>query len=122
MPQFLKGKPPAWQRRGCFVVWTLAGRRVAEAVTIQLLPDPLRVWPHRGVFASANRLSLLPALTERRLKMGDDAMKLLPALKERANASVKVPTRETAKAMKELDAGKGQQFETPDVLFSDLGI
>lgn len=54
-----------------------------------------------------------------------DAIRLLMlriADEERLPFEVKVPTPATAKAMKELEAGKGQQFETPDALFSDLGI
>ena len=35
---------------------------------------------------------------------------------------VKVPTSATSPAMKELDAGKGQRFETPEPLLSDLDI
>lgn len=54
-----------------------------------------------------------------------DAIRLLMlriADEERLPFEVKVPTPATVKAMKELDAGKGQRFETPDALFADMGI
>ncbi len=54
-----------------------------------------------------------------------DAIRLLMlriADEERLPFEVKVPTPATAKAMKELDAGKGQRFKTPDALFADMGI
>ncbi|MFI0396947.1 type II toxin-antitoxin system RelB/DinJ family antitoxin [Paracoccus jiaweipingae] len=54
-----------------------------------------------------------------------DAIRLLMlriADEQRLPFDVKVPTPATAKAMKELDAGKGERFDTPDALFSDLGI
>lgn len=54
-----------------------------------------------------------------------DAIRLLMlriADEQRLPFDVKVPTTATAKAMKELDAGKGTRFDTPDALFSDLGI
>ena len=35
---------------------------------------------------------------------------------------VKVPSAETVEAMEELDAGKGERFETPEQLFADLDI
>lgn len=41
---------------------------------------------------------------------------------ERLPFEVRVPTPATAKAMKELEYGKGQRFETPDALFADLDI
>jgi DNA-damage-inducible protein J len=54
-----------------------------------------------------------------------DAIRLLMlriADEQRLPFDVRVPTTTTAKAMRELDAGKGERFETPDALFSDLGI
>jgi DNA-damage-inducible protein J len=54
-----------------------------------------------------------------------DAIRILMlriADEERMPFDVMVPTAATAKAMQELDAGKGQKFETPDALFADLGI
>lgn len=54
-----------------------------------------------------------------------DAIRLLMlriADEQRLPFEVKVPTAATAKAMKELDAGKGQRFDSPEALFSDLGI
>ena len=54
-----------------------------------------------------------------------DAIRLLllrVAEEERLPFDVKVPTKETAEAMKELDEGKGEVFETPDALFASLGI
>lgn len=54
-----------------------------------------------------------------------DAIRLLMlriADEERLPFEVKVPTPATAKAMKELEADKGQRFETPDAMFADLGI
>jgi DNA-damage-inducible protein J len=54
-----------------------------------------------------------------------DAIRLLMlriADEERLPFEVKVPTPATAKAMKELDVGRGQRFETPDALFADMGI
>ena len=54
-----------------------------------------------------------------------DAIRLLMlriADEQRLSFDVKVPTPATIKAMKELDAGGGQRFETPGELFSDLDI
>lgn len=54
-----------------------------------------------------------------------DAIRLLMlriADEERLPFEVRVPTPATAKAMKELEDGKGQRFETPDALFGDLDI
>lgn len=54
-----------------------------------------------------------------------DAIRLLMlriADEQRLPFEVKVPTAATAKAMKELDTGKGQRFDSPEALFSDLGI
>lgn len=54
-----------------------------------------------------------------------DAIRLLMlriADEKRLPFEVKVPKTATVKAMKELDAGKGQRFDTPDALFTDLGI
>lgn len=55
-----------------------------------------------------------------------DAIRILMlriADEERMPFDVMVPTSATAtaKAMQELDEGKGQKFETPDALFADLG-
>jgi len=54
-----------------------------------------------------------------------DAIRLLMlriADEERLPFEVKIPTATTARAMRELDQGKGQRFDTPDALFADLGI
>ena len=54
-----------------------------------------------------------------------DAIRLLMlkiAEEQRLPFEVKVPTPATVRAMKELDAGKGRRFETPEELFSDLDI
>lgn len=54
-----------------------------------------------------------------------DAIRLLMlriADEERLPFEVRVPTPATAKAMKELEGGKEQRFETPDALFADLDI
>ena len=54
-----------------------------------------------------------------------DAIRLLMlriADEQRLPFDVKVPTPATAKAMKELNDGKGRRFEAPDALFRDLGI
>lgn len=54
-----------------------------------------------------------------------DAIRLLMlriADEQRLPFDVLVPTAATAKAMRELDAGKGTRFATPDALFTDLGI
>lgn len=54
-----------------------------------------------------------------------DAIRLLMlriADEQRMPFDVMVPTSATSKAMRELDAGKGKRFETPDALFTDLGI
>lgn len=54
-----------------------------------------------------------------------DAIRLLMlrvADEQRLPFDVKVPNSATIKAMEELDAGKGQRFETPEELFSDLGV
>ncbi len=54
-----------------------------------------------------------------------DAIRLLMlriADEKRLPFSVQVPNASTAKAMVELDAGKGKRFETADELFEDLGI
>lgn len=54
-----------------------------------------------------------------------DAIRLLMlriADEKRLPFSVQVPTSTTAKAMAELDAGKGKQFGSTDELFQDLEI
>lgn len=54
-----------------------------------------------------------------------DAIRLLMlriADEKRLPFSVQVPTSTTAKAMAELDAGKGKQFGSVDELFQDLEI
>ncbi len=54
-----------------------------------------------------------------------DAIRLLMlriADEQRLPFDVKVPNSVSIKAMKELDAGKGRRFETPEELFSDLDI
>ncbi|MFO7582078.1 type II toxin-antitoxin system RelB/DinJ family antitoxin [Guyparkeria sp.] len=54
-----------------------------------------------------------------------DAIRLLMlriADEKRLPFSVQVPTSTTAKAMAELDAGKGKQFGSADELFQDLEI
>ena len=54
-----------------------------------------------------------------------DAIRLLMlriADEQRLPFDVKVPTPATIRAMKELNAGKGQRFGTPEELFSDLDI
>nr|CRY94522.1 hypothetical protein [uncultured prokaryote] len=58
-------------------------------------------------------LSLSDAIRLLMLRIADD---------QRLPFDVKAPTPATAKAMKELDAGKGKRFDTPDALFADLGI
>ena len=54
-----------------------------------------------------------------------DAIRLLMfriAQEQRLPFDVKVATPATAKAIKELDEGKGRTFEDADALFKDLGI
>ena len=54
-----------------------------------------------------------------------DAIRMLMlriADEQRPPFDVKVPTPATIRAMKELNAGKGQRFETPEELLSDLDI
>ena len=54
-----------------------------------------------------------------------DAIRLLMlriADEQRLPFDVKVPTAATAKAMKELEEGKGKRFDSADALFKDLGI
>lgn len=54
-----------------------------------------------------------------------DAIRLLMlriADENRLPFEVKAPTKATAKAMKELDEGAGRRFDTPEALFSDLGL
>lgn len=54
-----------------------------------------------------------------------DAIRLLMlriADEQRLPFDVKVPNSATIEAMKELGAGKGRRFETPEELFSDLDI
>ena len=54
-----------------------------------------------------------------------DALRLLMlrvAHEQRLPFDVKVPNTVTTLAMKELDAGKGQRFETPEALLSGLDI
>lgn len=54
-----------------------------------------------------------------------DAIRLLLfriAQEQRLPFDVKVATPATAKAIKELDEGKGRAFEDEDALFKDLGI
>lgn len=58
-------------------------------------------------------LSVSDAIRLLLLRIADD---------QRMPFEVMVPTSATAKAMRELDGGKGRRFTTPDALFSDLGI
>lgn len=54
-----------------------------------------------------------------------DAIRLLMlriADEQRLPFAVQVPNATTAKAMDELEAGKGKRFDSPDALFEDLGI
>ncbi|MDG4868704.1 type II toxin-antitoxin system RelB/DinJ family antitoxin [Guyparkeria sp. 1SP6A2] len=54
-----------------------------------------------------------------------DAIRLLMlriADEKRLPFAVQAPNATTAKAMAELDAGKGKRFESADDLFQDLGI
>ncbi len=54
-----------------------------------------------------------------------DAIRLLMlriAAEQRLPFDVKVPAPDTIKAMQELDAGKGERFETPAKLVADLDI
>jgi DNA-damage-inducible protein J len=54
-----------------------------------------------------------------------DAIRLLMlrvADEQRLPFDVKVPKALTAKAMKELEEGKGKRFDSADALFKDLGI
>jgi DNA-damage-inducible protein J len=54
-----------------------------------------------------------------------DAIRLLMmrvADEQRLPFDVKVPKASTAKAMKELEEGKGKRFDSADALFKDLGI
>jgi len=54
-----------------------------------------------------------------------DAIRLLMlriADEKRLPFAVQAPNATTAKAIAELDAGKGKRFETADDLFQDLGI
>ncbi len=54
-----------------------------------------------------------------------DAIRLLMlriAEEQKLPFDVKVPTKATAEAIKDLDEGKGEEFSTPEALFSSLGI
>lgn len=54
-----------------------------------------------------------------------DAIRLLMmriAEDQRLPFEVRVPKSATLKALKELDDGKGERFETPEALFKDLGV
>ncbi|CAM3740906.1 type II toxin-antitoxin system RelB/DinJ family antitoxin [Halomonas casei] len=54
-----------------------------------------------------------------------DAIRLLMlrvADEKRLPFAVQVPNASTAKALDELDAGKGKRFDSADALFEDLGI
>ncbi|MDP2124303.1 MAG: type II toxin-antitoxin system RelB/DinJ family antitoxin [Parvibaculum sp.] len=54
-----------------------------------------------------------------------DAIRLLllrVADEKRLPFAVKIPNKATAKAIKELEAGKGKKFATADELFDDLGL
>ena len=44
------------------------------------------------------------------------------AAEQRLPFDVKVPAPETIEAMAELDAGKGERFETPEDLFAEVNI
>lgn len=58
-------------------------------------------------------LSVSDAIRLLLLRIADD---------QRMPFDVMVPTSATAKAMRELNEGKGRRFTTPDELFFDLGI
>lgn len=54
-----------------------------------------------------------------------DAIRLLMlriADEKRLPFAVQVPNASTAKALDQLDAGKGKRFDSADALFEDLGI
>ncbi|MDE0698344.1 MAG: type II toxin-antitoxin system RelB/DinJ family antitoxin [Boseongicola sp.] len=62
---------------------------------------------------SAMGLSVSDAIRILMLRIADE---------QRLPFDVKVPNSATIEAMEELEAGKGQRFETPEDLRADLGI
>ena len=64
----------------------------------------------------------IDSATKERATAALGAMGLSVSDEHRLPFDVKVPTPATVRAMKELDAGKGQRFETPEELLSDLDI
>ncbi len=66
-----------------------------------------------AVALAAMGLSLSDAIRLLMLRIADE---------QRMPFDVMVPTAATSKAIRELDAGRGTRFETPDALFKDLGI
>ena len=78
----------------------------------------------RARIDAATKLKASAALKGMGLTVSD-AIRLLMlrvADEQRLPFAVKVPNAATAAAMKEIDAGKGQKFETAEALFKDLGL
>lgn len=78
----------------------------------------------RARISSTTKEQASAALEQMGLSVSDAIRLLLTRVAEekRLPFDLKVPNALTAAAMAELDAGKGQRFETPEALFKDLGL
>ena len=76
--------------------------------------------------ASTAKPKSAPPLSMRAMGLSvSDAIRLLMlriADEKRLPFAVQVPNATTAKALDELEAGKGKRFDSADALFEDLGI
>ncbi len=73
---------------------------------------------------SATNVAATAALETLGLSVSD-AIRLLMvyvAEEKRLPFTVQIPNRTTVNAIKELEAGKGERFDSADQLFKDLGI
>lgn len=73
---------------------------------------------------SATNVAATAALEALGLSVSD-AIRLLMvyvAEEKRLPFTVQIPNRTTVNAIKELEAGKGERFDSADQLFKDLGI
>jgi len=78
----------------------------------------------RARIDSATKAQATEALQAMGLSISDAIrlMLLRVAEEKRLPFTVQVPNASTAKAMEELDEGKGKRFESAEELFKDLGV
>lgn len=78
----------------------------------------------RARIDSATKVKASAALAAMGLSVSDAIRMLMHrvAAEQKLPFDVSVPNAESRAAMAELEAGKGQRFESADALFDDLGI